>query len=435
MPTVTRRLSIVAVAVIVAFTAPTLGAVRSTDADLPGPRSSDGPGEAAEFVTVDAFATKTGFRAVVVWAADQPVDARVEYGTDPANLDRTVRSLSGPGNGQMAVLEDLDVGEEYHYRVVDEVTGASSEVRSFVAENAYNRRRDAGPHGDVYEINLLVQIDSEALPDEVPFDAGLVDVARAVDLMAERLWDATDGYVRVDDVLVTDTAPGQPTVPFGGAPCVRTGSGQAHTVADVVYESAPPLDSHTFSRAISDPCLGIYMGRLGQLVVPWGNIDAPGFKDLGPPDAHNGYTLVHELAHYAFGADDLYPLASDADCVNEDYDISLMHNSGGFRDGAWRLTEFDRDPRTTPCDHGSQDWTWDELTKDYTAIPEADPGSSTATPTLQTGPLSDTVVRGHPDGGTLTIRVLDSTTGLLSKCDPNPAPDEHITCKTVAGPV
>jgi hypothetical protein len=239
---------------------------------------------------------------------------------------------------QMAVIDAFPLaGSTVHYRIRDDLTGVTSATSSLDTGNAWNRQLSTGPHGFLYEVNLLVQLDSSALPDSVPIDQGLLDLARALDITAERIWDATDGYVRLGKVLVTDTVLNYPAnQPFGpGVSCGTYAAGVTAriTVADVLVQSSIPFDSHTWgggTPVISHPCTAIYLGRLGQLVVPWGS------------DTHTGYVAAHEFAHYALGAPDLYPESSTANCVNTAHEISLMHNTGGYTGGKWRLTEFDR---------------------------------------------------------------------------------------------
>ena len=361
------------------------------------------PGVAAavSFETVVGFATKTGFRAVVAWQADAPVAGIVEYGTSAGNLSETALPLANlVDRAQMAVIDGFTTGTTIHYRVVDQLTNTASTVKTFQAANAYTAW-----NGSTYTINALAQLDNQALPDEIPFDLGLRDFAAGMNILAERIHDALDGYARVGTVLVTDTVLDYPVnQPFGPGLVCATGVAGAGavgpTLADFLVETTIPLDSHTFGGwMIDDPCTAFYIGRLGWLV-----------NNFWEDDLDLGYTMAHEFMHYAFDAPDLYTLNSDADCRNLDWDGSLLHNSGGWNAdaGTWELTELDEnshpnlvndDPlRLTPCDHGSQPWSWTVLQQRYVNVPDRS--------SIQN--VFDTLCRGNPDGGALEIWILDN---------------------------
>jgi hypothetical protein len=164
----------------------------------------------------------------------------------------------------------------------------------------------------IYEIDAVLQLDSKALPEGVPLDQGLRQLADGIQVMAERIWDATDGYVRLGRVIVTDTVLNQPVnVPTGHPITCHPGPGEPaatqHTLADFLVQTSVPFDSHTYigqTPMINNPCTAFYVGRLGQLVIPWED------------DLHLGYVFAHEFGHYAFALDDLYPIAglSTANC-------------------------------------------------------------------------------------------------------------------------
>ncbi|HEX2120400.1 MAG TPA: Ig-like domain-containing protein [Thermoanaerobaculia bacterium] len=338
------------------------------------------------FVETDGFATKTGFRGVFVWKATQPVIGVVRYGESPAALTQSVSPVPGVADtSQLAVASNLVIGKTYYWQVEDTLTGQRSSIKSFEANNAYNSW-----NGEVYTINMLVQLDTEGLPPEIPHDQALQDLANGMNIFAERLYDAMDGFARLGKVVVTDTnldyAINQPAGdPLGGVAC----DGENTTVADVVVQSTVAFDSHTWSGwAISNPCIGFYVGRIGQLVVPWED------------ELHFGHVASHELMHYAFNAPDLYTVSGPVtvDCRNTDWDGSLMHNTGGFI-GKWELTELDRNPTLTPCNHGTQPYTWDVLRTRYTEVPLNPDGP------IQN--MFDLEAKGHPDGDGLKLWLLD----------------------------
>ncbi|HEX6177826.1 MAG TPA: fibronectin type III domain-containing protein, partial [Thermoanaerobaculia bacterium] len=308
------------------------------------------------FLETDGFATKTGFRGVFTWKATQPVAGVVRYGESPAALTQSVSAVPGaPDTSGLAVASNLVIGHTYYWQVEDTLTGTKSEIKSFDAVNAYNSW-----NGEVYTINMLVQLDTEGLPAEIPHDLALQDLANGMNIFAERLYDALDGYARLGKVVVTDTnldyGVNQPFGdPLGGVAC----DGQNTTVADVVVQSSIAFDSHTWSGwSIDNPCIGFYVGRIGQLVVPWED------------ELHFGAVAAHELMHYAFNAPDLYTVEGPVtvDCRNVEWDGSLMHNTGGFV-GKWELTELDRNPTLTPCFHGTEPYSWDVLRTRYTEVP------------------------------------------------------------------
>lgn len=408
-----------AVALLVATAA--APAVQSHPGTLPG--REDHETDAGFWNQVHGMATKTGFRLVFSWDADLPVDAHVEWGTDSTNLDQVARPVTQtPDTAGIAIVDvpDDTVGETIHYRVVDDLTGTETAVRSFQATNGWTTDGSDGVH----EIDLLVQLDSQALPSEVPVDQGLQDLVNGADVAAERVWDASDEHVRVDDVLVTDTTLNYPAnVPYGAVGCAETGPVDGrhagHTVADVLVESSLPLDSHTFRGAMDDPCTGIYMGRLGQLFIRWGGSGG------GTAFVHFGEILAHELGHYAMDLPDLYPgpnnAVSSADCwngtagqpgVGSNHDISMMHTDFGYDGSRWRGSEIDRGPGVTDCDYGDEPASWPILADLYPGVPNVTELQESGDATPVHSDSDHTKAVGNPDSpggaGGYGAYVLDS---------------------------
>ena len=338
------------------------------------------------FTRTMAFATKTGFRAVFTWSARQPVSGVVHYGTSPDALTETVIPVAGGVDTAGIAVAQVETGTTYYYQIEDLLTGERSAIGSFDAVNAYTEW-----NGSAYTLDLLVQIDTNSLPPDIPADQALEDIAAGMNIFAERLYDSLDGYARLGRVLITDTILDYPvSTPAHGPVCDPNVS----NLADVLIQTSVPFDSHTWGGwSIDNPCISFYVGRLGQLVVPWED------------DLHFGYISTHEMLHYAFNAPDLYLLNSDADCVNPDWDGSIMHNTGGF-DGRWSLTELDRNPLLTPCQHGTQPYSWDALRQRYTNIP--------ANPDGPIDRVFDDLPRGNPDGGALEIWILNREPGSSS---------------------
>ncbi|MEO7804565.1 MAG: PPC domain-containing protein, partial [Actinomycetota bacterium] len=205
-------------------------------------------------------------------------------------------------------------------------------------------------------------------------------------------------------------------------------------LADVLIQTTVPFDSHTFGGwAIDEPCTSFYVGRIGQLVVPWG--------ESGPEDLHLGFVANHEMMHYAFNAPDLYGPFEIGDprssgCWDLSWDGSVMHNDGGWNGRRWELTELDRNPDLTPCDHSFSDsYSWEALRERYIQVPER-----------PNGPIEhiiDTQARGNEDGGALDIKILDrfgpvSSLKTFTPDDTNPPPLPEVPvadCNNNGGPI
>lgn len=356
---------------------------------------------ALQFENIVGMSTKTGFRGVFAWQADTVMSGIVEYQINGGQTKTAFPLLNAVDRAQMVIVDGLEPGQTVTYRIRDQLSGTTSTQHSFTAGNAYESW-----NGSNYRLNALVQLDSQALPDGIPFDLGVGDLADGMKIVAERLYDAMDGYAQMGTVIVTDTVLNYPlNLPFGVQSVFGdTGCGDAnvdgigavgHTLADFIVETSIPFDSHTFSGwMVDNPCVGFYIGRVGQLVVPWED------------DLHLGYTMTHELMHYAFNAPDLYLLNSDADCRNLDWDGSLMHNTGGWTGERWELTELDRDPVATPCQHGTAPYTWQVLRERYDQIPQNSNPQN----------VVDSQARGNPTGGSLEIWVLDHEPGNSRLC-------------------
>lgn len=335
---------------------------------------------ASPFSEVVAFSTKTGFRAVVAWQAETAVGSVVRWGEGPTDLPNVASSLAAPDRAGMAVVDGLTPGRTYWFAVEDRLTGQRSAPVAMQAGNAYNAWS-----GSAYTINLLVQLDLSEVPAiDASWDLNLDNIASAVDVAAERIYDALDGFARIGTVVVTDFTTDYPAnAPFGSPVSVCPPAGG---VADVLIETTIPFDSHTWTGfAIDTPCTMLYLGREGQLVVPWES------------ELHTGYVASHELMHYAFNAPDLYGQGGAA-CWNPEWDGSMMSNRGGYSGGRWRGTEVERNEKITPCTMGNQPYTWDQLRERYENVPLRPDGPVER--------IVDTKPKGNPDGGALKIYVL-----------------------------
>jgi hypothetical protein len=391
----------IAVAVAALLVAPGVAAGAPADTGQRGSSATPAAAAAlpAPFTDVVAFATKTGFRGVVTWSSSEPVQALVRYGAAPDALDQVAPVVDAPDTAGLVVIDDLEVGTTYYVAVEDLLSGTTTPAIELDAVNAYtdlaaNTEQPAGEvsrKDEVYTIDLLVQLDAQSLPPDVP-GLDVEEIAAGVNVLAERVYDALDGHARIGNVVVTDSTL-SPPAPVPGVVPVNAPPPVCETptdVADVLVTTAMPLDSHTFSYAIDDPCASFYLGRQGWLGVLWVN------------DLDLGHVASHELMHYAFGAPDLYGAATSGGCRNLDWDGSLLHNTGGWAGDRWEMTELDQDPVLTPCDdHEGEPYSWDRVQERYTTIADR-----TA--------LEDVVnlsPRGNPDGGALDIRILDREPG------------------------
>lgn len=394
----------------------------SHDSSLVPPSTHGFASSAGFWNAVEGFSAKSGYRLVFFWDADQPIAARVEWGYSPGVLSRIATPIGDALDTAGVALIDIDRSDvvsnpTVYFRVKDLATGQTSPTRSFASGNAWTSNVMDG----VYEIDALFQVDAPASPDAVPYDQGLWDFAAGVDILAERVWDATDGYARIGTVLITDTQLNYPVnIPFGnpvgGGVCgpsqTQQGATVQNTMADFVVETAVPFDSHTYGLtppAIDHACTPFYVGRVGQLIAsPWAS------------DLHIGAVLAHEFGHYAFGFDDLYPALS-GDTGNcwvgvtgapnntlGAYDITIMNNQFGWTGSRWVGSEIDR--AATSCNRGTAGKTsWPLFRQSYPGVPERGRNGDDLPDHTDSDYLTP---RGNPDGGLLNVFVLDHRGGL-----------------------
>ncbi|HLF16169.1 MAG TPA: PKD domain-containing protein, partial [Candidatus Thermoplasmatota archaeon] len=391
----------------------------------------DGVDESGFWNVVTGFATKTGFRMVFAWDSDEPILPLVEWGYRLDELTRVAHPVGDAVDTAGIVFLDNDERPEgnktvVYFRFVDESGGAfatvppdPSPIQSFVLGNAMQ----SDTHDDAYEVNLVVALDSEALPSDVPADLGLKDLVEGIDIFAERVWDYTDGYLRIGEVLLMDRVNSYPTGPVddvegaAGPVCVpatiqQNGAQYSRSLPDVIIETVPPFDSHTKKNAVGPPmitnyCYGAYLGREGWLYAnPW----TP--EDLGA-------VLAHEFGHYALNLDDLYrtqlPGDKGATCWEGtggppggggNWDISVMHN--GFRWDGERWVGSELDSLQTPCSWGGATPSWTLFNEWYPEVPLMRNGNGRPNHFDSDYQL----LKGNPDGGALDVYLLDREPGL-----------------------
>lgn len=352
------------------------------------------------FTKVVAFPIKTDFRVVVAWQTDRPIEAVVRYGSSPSQLTKTALPAGIPAAPSQMAFVDVDRGQGVYLAVEDVGTGEQTPIQHVVPRNSY---RSYDKRASAYTVNLALWLDSEASPGASP-DADLQLIAEGVNVMAERVYDALDGDVRIGKVLISDA-------PIGRTPHARTfqydatACEESRTIgADVILMTAFPSSSETNGRwMIDDPCGAVFLGRLGPYGSIWQNE-----LDLGG-------IMTHELMHYAFGLADQYPKPDgvgdgDADCINDLFDMSLMNKIPTYSGDRWTFTELDRNADDTPCDHGTVAWSWPTLITRYRKV-------SNPSPNVPAG-IVDRLAKGNPDGGALEIWLLDHAPGRGAVLNP-----------------
>ncbi|HVF53569.1 MAG TPA: hypothetical protein VNC78_08160 [Actinomycetota bacterium] len=346
------------------------------------------------FTRVVAFPIKTDFRIAVAWETTGPVEAVVRYGRSPSQLTETVTPEGVAAAPSQLVFIDVDPGQgDVYLQVEDLATGDKTPIQRVVPKNSY---RSYDKQRRMYTVNLAIWLDGENSPAP-GLDADLGLIAEGVNVMAERVYDALDGSVRIGQVVIADA-------PVGRAPHVRTfqyeeqACAESGTIgADVVFMTAFPSSSEVNGKwTIDDPCGVVYLGRVGPYGGQWSD------------ELLLGGIMTHELMHYAFGLADQYPKPEgigdgDASCTNEQFDLSLMNIAPRYVRNRWEYTELDRNAEDTPCDHGTVSWSWPTLTERYVKVP-------TPVPNIPER-IVDDLAKGNPDGGALEIWILDHLPG------------------------
>ncbi len=304
-------------------------------------------------------ALKTGYRFAVAWTTEGTETGKLEYAIGGgAWVEATEGSMR---KGHVIILDDLPLGNTICFRAI---TGAGpSEMHAARLANAMNAYDAAS---GTYTLNLLT------LASEVPHEGNLETGYR---LFAQKLWDATDGHVRVGtNIIVYADLDNHNS---GWVTCymvTRVWSGPmvgCAQVFDVVFshESDPRAAAFTYLDGIQEPDAAVWMNQLHEA----NRLNAMFFGDESEAN-EVAYVLLHEIGHYVFGAMDLYgatPVA--ADCWDEQLSLSVM---GGDRDA----TEFDDDVHTCPNaqDISGYESSWSRMRERFPMIPDRpgapDPG-------------------------------------------------------------
>ncbi len=295
-------------------------------------------------------ALKNGSRAAVIWESDNATRGSLTF------------SVSG---GQTAVMEEA-VERTVHLFVIDRLpvgqtlcfsVAQGNQTSDLHAVRLVNAMNDYDPVDQSYTINLLALSNEE-------YTRGQRDlITSSFDAYASRLNDASDGYVRAGrTILVHGDLHNHHS---GFHTCrlpnlfmtIRTPT--CNQVFDVVYtyDMLPEAEAATHSDGIQHRDAAIYMNNRM-------------FDKLLSADADAmGATLVHEMGHYAFGAQDLYGLAGQTGgCFDPETRISVMGNNP-------RATEFDDEINRCPDESlddalGVYTPSWTHLRERFPAVPE-----------------------------------------------------------------
>lgn len=386
-PDVARFAPLLALAALLALAplAPALAAPAEGPLQEDRSRVGDGDLDDPPIPSLDAAVLKTGFRAVVTWTTDELARGELAWSLPDQPTYRVAEPT--PRRHHAFVLRDLPAGETLTFTAshtthegVLPMDTVESETHQVPLVNA--DRHNPDPPAGYYTINLTLAANENPV-DRDTLEAGLDRFARLV-------WDATDGHVAVDDVvlLYDDPRHGEAGLACGYSPAQPACT---HAVdATFSYGNLPHASGTTFLGAIEDPTKAIYMNNLYESAAQ------PAVEEVAQ-------VLAHEFGHYAFFMDEAYSVGTEiTDCWDPDTGVSIMGLSP-------QATEFDGP--TAPCPDGQPgERSWTSLADHYAAVgPRTggpDPGPAT------TGPEYD-------------LRVLDFSAGS-SLPDPDPGGHEPV---------
>jgi len=256
-------------------------------------------------------ALKTGFRFAVAWTSESATTEQLSYSVGGGA--ETAVSETVPTRVHLFVLDGLPEGKTLCFRP----GGPDGPLHAVRLANAMEAYAEGVPHG-VYTANYLVLVNE--MGDRAEVEAGVADYAN-------RLWDATDGWVRAGAVLIIATDAMHHNSGWSTCYLLSVDSPACNRLFDVIFteDAVPQGAASTYRQGVRDPDAAIWMNMHWQAVPGPVSLDAA------------GAVLTHETGHYLFDMDDLYgdPVVPDAqDCTDTSFDMSIM---GGDRD----VTEFD----------------------------------------------------------------------------------------------
>lgn len=312
--------------------------------------ATHGEGDAT-LPTLAWAALKTGFRVVVAWETLAPTPGEVVYHVEGAA--DSARKVGLPASTRhVIVLEDPDmvVGGVLCFQArAGPLLSAWHAVR---LANAYVR-----PPGETgaYTVNLLVHA-TEAHKD-------LDTIEAALSVFAQKVWDATDGNVRLGRVFFVA---GDPQRQGAGYDRCRI-QGPNDPLAFFRDPACDAIGTHSYDVFFTNDVNGANAwGSFLGIAFPdrhiWvrANGTVPGHGASGFPFTPDevGFILAHEFGHYALDARDAYTGfgAGIVKCYDAATGVSLM---GSDR----RATELD-EATVAPCPSGTvpsgyrESWEW-----------------------------------------------------------------------------
>lgn len=282
-------------------------------------------------------ALKTGFRAVLAWEGGADT---LHYSIDGGAV-QTARDAS-----RVFVLDGLPEGGTLCFHN----GGDWHAMRLGNAMNAY---------GGVYTANFLLMANERS--NKAILEKG---VQRFADLM----WDASEGRIRVGAVIAVfdhherqqealqpcwNSNPGVHVSVFEGVLCDRW--------FDLIFTHNvnPAAAGATYEDGIQEADVPVWMNAIHEAGLLSGLFtEASQVREVGS-------VLTHEVGHYMYGAQDLYPEANvvSTNCYDARTGISIMSSS---RDA----TEFDS--TSTPCSGASSAYrpTWGLMMERFPELAE-----------------------------------------------------------------
>lgn len=330
--------------------------------------STFGAGDAA-IPDLTWAALKTGFRLALTWSSEEAAVPSVDLATPDGQAYR-VATAGAPGTRHVVVLDDVPEGGVVCFRVRHEGAGGVTES-AWHAVLARNAMTAFDPVEGTYTMNLLAYVE-QAATDRAELELAFHSFAR-------KLWDATDGHVRAGAIILVAGDAREHNSGFFSCElshlAVDLTTPTCHRQFDVVFshDGLPNAAAHTSPDGIKRPFDTMTM------INTW---ERPGMG-LGTWEHEVSSVLLHEVGHYAFGAQDLYVAGN---CYDTRFDISVM---GSSRDA----TEFDDEFARCPNEHRLPGYvpSWTLLRERFPEVPERPAGPAP-------GP--------EGDGGAFVLRVV-----------------------------
>lgn len=282
-------------------------------------------------------ALKTGKRFAVVWSSTAASTGTVRYSVNGGGFSTLTETV--PTKAHVFVLSSLPQDGTICFEAAEGTTKAP--IHAAQLSNAMFAFDEAS---QTYTVNMMVLADEQA---------DLNEVRAGSDRMAQMVWDATDGWVRIGNVLVVSNDfqhhnAGYPTCAILNVPgCTQ--------YWDVLFTNAadPAGAASTYRKGVRDDYASVWMNQYHQAM--------PG--PLAMDDT--GAVWTHELGHYLFDMADLYGdnTVITSECYDAGTGISIMA-------GSREATEYD-DPKA-PCANQPAGYTtsWELLQGEFPKVPD-----------------------------------------------------------------